>query len=98
MEYTCDRCHGTGIEDKKRQDKNKGNNYFINSYLNSFNSPCYEACEKCNGTGKLNWIENIFGKISEENTLTMIVRPVIPIELIEDNFIITKDGVITKEK
>ena len=50
MNYECDKCDGGGR--------------LFCTYVNSFGSTVHERvlCDKCGGRGKVNWIENIFGK------------------------------------
>jgi len=47
-EIICDRCNGTG---------DAGDNKFPGAWRS-----WEPTCNKCWGTGKLNWIENVFGK------------------------------------
>lgn len=48
-EYICDKCNGNGVE-------------YINVDLPKEYSPQL-ICSKCLGVGKLDWLENILGKI-----------------------------------
>ena len=50
-DIVCDQCKGIGHPNNNKIDYNS-------SYY--FNSP--HVCDKCNGTGKLDWIEAIVGK------------------------------------
>jgi len=50
-EVICDQCKGTGHPNNNEIDYN--DKFY-------FNVP--HACDKCNGSGKLDWIENIVGK------------------------------------
>ena len=51
---TCDKCNGTGMVDKSGE----------SIVYSTRGVPLYEdyKCNKCQGTGKLTWLENIFGK------------------------------------
>jgi len=51
--YKCNKCDGCGFIKKS----------------NSLLDDSYIVCNKCLGLGKLNWVENIFGKI--RNNLTI---------------------------
>jgi len=50
-EVICDECMGSGNQAKWDR---------IPDYR------CYLPCEKCNSTGKLDWIENITGKKKQD--------------------------------
>jgi len=50
-EVICDQCKGTGYPNNNEIDYN--NKFY-------FNVP--DACDKCHGSGKLDWIEAIVGK------------------------------------
>lgn len=52
-EYTCDRCKGKG--------KIKNTVIFILDGKET-KIPGNDLCPKCKGSGRLNWIERIFGK------------------------------------
>ncbi len=52
-EVVCDQCKGTGYPNNNEIDYN---NKFYYNHL--------DVCDKCNGSGKLDWIENIVGKKS----------------------------------
>lgn len=57
--YTCDLCFGTGIIELKKIVIHEGKEVEF-PYLNK---PI--RCTKCDGHGKLNWIETIFGKVKK---------------------------------
>ena len=46
--YTCDRCNGTGES--------------LKQYEGPPEPFWAKVCDKCYGTGKVNWLENVFGK------------------------------------
>jgi len=49
-EFICDKCHGTGsIRRANRRCRKRG----------------LKVCPKCNGSGKLDWIEHITGEHCE---------------------------------
>ena len=54
-EVYCDRCEGTGEIDIKNY--KSVTRYFKRNYK--------QICPKCNGKGKLDWIENVMGKKKE---------------------------------
>lgn len=61
--YKCDICEGSG------QTK-QFNKICIQDIEGGYN-PCYEIpfvyrCTKCGGTGELNWVERIFGKMKNK--------------------------------
>jgi DnaJ-class molecular chaperone len=60
-EITCVECNGSG-QGKKicRSTKNK--------------CEYFEPCEKCNGDGTLNWLENVFGK--NQNSVFFLRRAI----------------------
>jgi len=55
-EVICPQCEGTG---------KPNNNKFENFYL------VPKVCDKCHGSGKLDWIENIVGKKEPAQTRNM---------------------------
>lgn len=53
--YRCDSCDGSGWEHHENEPVR----------LNKYGFPIIPAnfkCKKCNGTGKLSWLEILFGK------------------------------------
>jgi len=53
-ELICDTCNGWGVIQKR-----KGEWPYTQPYVRSY---WVKDCEKCNGAGKLDWVENAVGK------------------------------------
>lgn len=55
--YICDECNGKGTRDSR-------NDQIVYKTIEKWIvvEPPRTTCNKCHGSGKLNWIERIFGK------------------------------------
>jgi hypothetical protein len=86
-EIICPVCNGKGYV----CDKDENN---CEDQKDCFVCP---SCRKCGGTGKLDWLETIFGKQSD-GFIHIFTRPTRPIEYIKINVKLTKNGIISEDK
>lgn len=72
-EVECEACGGTGLT---RRDGVK---------VVASTNPEEFACKKCDGSGRVNWIENIFGK--QKNS--RLVKPGVYVEEVDLSYMIS---------
>jgi hypothetical protein len=56
--YKCEKCNGTGLITREVTHDEFNKRFGVKTFSDG---PWTEKCSNCNGEGKLNWIENIFG-------------------------------------
>lgn len=79
--YKCYKCNGTG---KK-----------LSFGPNKYYYECIIKCPICKGNGVLDWISNIVGNPNNTKLdVDIMVKPIKPIERIEFDFVIDKDGIV----
>ena len=69
-DYNCNECNGTGNIERIISKVTNSSIWYENTIITSLQDFCdYNIgdkivikCDKCQGSGKLNWTENIFGK------------------------------------
>ena len=80
-EYVCYECNGSGKIDEP----------LIYDCL----IKCEVRCPICKGTGKLDWISNIIKPQNNSKLeVDIIAKPIKPIEMIELDFVIDKEGIV----